>query len=50
VRTGVAVIAFGFVVEKFDLFLLTLLDPSSLDVSRRSRLEKSCRVRPRGRL
>ena len=40
VRTGVAVIAFGFVIEKFDLFLLTLLDAASLDASRRSRLEK----------
>ena len=40
VRTGVAVIAFGFVIEKFDLFLLTLLDAASLDASRRSRLER----------
>jgi putative membrane protein len=40
VRTGVAVIAFGFVIEKFDLFLLTLLDAASLDPSRRARLEK----------
>jgi putative membrane protein len=40
VRTGVAVIAFGFVIEKFDLFLLTLLDAASLDASRRLRLEK----------
>ena len=29
VRTGVAVIAFGFVIEKFDLFLPTPLDVSS---------------------
>jgi putative membrane protein len=40
VRTGVAVIAFGFVIEKFDLFLLTLLDAASLGPSRRARLEK----------
>jgi putative membrane protein len=40
VRTGVAVIAFGFVIEKFDLFLLTLLDAASLAPSRRARLEK----------
>jgi putative membrane protein len=33
VRTGVVVIAFGFVIEKFDLFLLTLLDAPSLDAS-----------------
>jgi uncharacterized membrane protein YidH (DUF202 family) len=41
-RTGVAVIAFDFVIEKFGLFLLTLLDAASLDASRRSRLE-NCR-------
>jgi putative membrane protein len=40
VRTGVAVIAFGFAIEKSDLFLLTLLHAASLDASRRSRLEK----------
>jgi putative membrane protein len=40
VRTGVAVIAFGFAIEKFDLFLPTPLDAASLDASRRSRLEK----------
>lgn len=40
VRTGVAVIAFGFVVEKFNLFLLSLLDATSLDPIRRSQLER----------
>jgi putative membrane protein len=40
VRTGVAVIAFGFVIEKFNLFLLSLLDLTSLDPMRRSQLEK----------
>jgi putative membrane protein len=40
VRTGVAVIAFGFVIEKFNLFLLSLLDLASLDPIRRSQLEK----------
>jgi putative membrane protein len=40
VRTGVAVIAFGFVIEKFNLFLLSLLDLTSLDPIRRSQLEK----------
>jgi putative membrane protein len=39
VRTGVAVIAFGFVIEKFNLFLLSLLDTASLDPMRRSQLE-----------
>jgi hypothetical protein len=33
VRTGVVVFAFGLVIEKFDLFLLTLLDAASLDAS-----------------
>jgi putative membrane protein len=40
VRTGVAVIAFGFVIEKFDLFLLTILDAASVDPARRARLER----------
>jgi putative membrane protein len=39
VRTGVAVIAFGFVIEKFNLFLLSLLD-TPLDPIRRSQLER----------
>jgi putative membrane protein len=40
VRTGVAVIAFGFVIEKFNLFLLSLLNTASLDPTRRSQLER----------
>jgi putative membrane protein len=40
VRTGVAVIGFGFVIEKFNLFLLSLLDLTSLDPIRRSQLER----------
>ena len=40
VRTGVAVIAFGFVIEKFNLFLSSLLDAASLDPIRRSQLER----------
>jgi putative membrane protein len=40
VRTGVAVIAFGFVIEKFNLFLLSLLNTASLDPLRRSQLER----------
>jgi putative membrane protein len=39
-RTGVAVIAFGFVIEKFNLFLLSLLNTASLDPTRRSQLER----------
>jgi putative membrane protein len=40
VRTGVAVIAFGFVIEKFNLFLVSLLNTASLDPMRRSQLER----------
>lgn len=40
VRTGVAVIAFGFVIEKFNLFLLSLLNTASVDPARRSQLER----------
>jgi putative membrane protein len=35
VRTGIAVIAFGFVVEKFNLFVLAMASASSLDAGRR---------------
>ena len=44
VRTGVAVVAFGFVIEKFNLFLVSVLDAASnaasLDPMRRSQLER----------
>ena len=40
VRTGVAIIAFGFVIERFNLFLLSLLNTASLDPMRRSQLER----------
>jgi putative membrane protein len=40
VRTGVAVIAFGFVVEKFNLFVLTMASASSPDAGRRLQLER----------
>jgi putative membrane protein len=39
-RTSIAVIAFGFVIEKFNLFVLTLLNAASVDEAARSRLEK----------
>src|SRR5260370_38412485 len=38
VRTGIAVIAFGFVIEKFNLFGLTMASASSLDAGRRLQL------------
>jgi putative membrane protein len=38
VRTGIAVIAFGFVIEKFNLFVLTLAQTAGL--ARSARLER----------
>jgi putative membrane protein len=40
VRTGIATIAFGFVVEKFNLFVLTIAEANSIDAARRAQLEK----------
>jgi putative membrane protein len=40
VRTGIAVIAFGFVIEKFNLFVLTMASASSPDAGRRLQLER----------
>jgi putative membrane protein len=40
VRTAIAVIAFGFVVEKFNLFVLTVANANSLDAERRLQLER----------
>ena len=40
VRTGIATIAFGFVVEKFNLFVLTLAEANSVDAAKRVQLEK----------
>ena len=34
VRTGIAVIAFGFVIEKFNLFVLRMANANSLDAGR----------------
>jgi putative membrane protein len=39
VRTGIAVIAFGFLIEKFNLFVLTIAI-GSLDAERRLQLER----------
>ena len=39
-RTGMAVIAFGFVIEKFNLFVLTLADANSLDAASRAHFDK----------
>jgi putative membrane protein len=40
VRTGIAVVAFGFVVEKFNLFIATLANSALGDQARRLRLER----------
>ena len=40
VRTAIAVIAFGFVIEKFNLFVLTIANANSLDAGRRLQLER----------
>jgi len=47
-RTSIAVIAFGFVIEKFNLFVLTLLNAASVDEAARSRLEKLSGPLPEG--
>lgn len=40
VRTAIAVIAFGFVIEKFNLFVLTMANANSLNGEHRLQLER----------
>ncbi len=40
VRTGIAVVAFGFVIEKFNLFVATIASSALGEEARRLRLEK----------
>ena len=40
VRTGIAVMAFGFVVEKFNVFVLAMASTNPLDAERRLQLER----------
>lgn len=40
VRTGMAVIAFGFVIEKFNLFVLTMAAASSPEAAHRLQLDR----------
>jgi inner membrane protein YidH len=47
-RTSIAVIAFGFVIEKFNLFALTMASATSLDEAGRSQLERFSRPFGRG--
>jgi putative membrane protein len=41
VRTGIAVIAFGFVIEKFNLFVLTMASVGPLDAAHKLQLERA---------
>ena len=47
-RTSIAVIAFGFVVEKFKLFALTLANAASLDAGNRAQVERISSSFPQG--
>jgi putative membrane protein len=40
VRTGIAVIAFGFVIEKFNLFVFTIAGSTSAEVAYRLQFER----------
>jgi putative membrane protein len=40
VRTGIATIAFGFVVEKFNLFVRTIVEANASDSATRLHLER----------
>jgi putative membrane protein len=40
VRTGIAVIAFGFLIEKFNLFVLTIASSTLPEVAHRLRLDR----------
>jgi putative membrane protein len=40
VRTGIAVIAFGFVIEKFNLFLLSIADVSRIEIGHQAQFER----------
>jgi len=47
-RTSIAVIAFGFVVEKFKLFALTLVSAASLDAGNQALVERKLGSFPEG--
>jgi putative membrane protein len=40
VRTGIAIVAFGFLIEKFNLFLFGLADATGADTAHRAKLER----------
>ena len=41
VRTGIAVVVFGFVIEKFNLFLRTMADAAAIESGSRAALARS---------
>jgi putative membrane protein len=47
-RTSIAVIAFGFVIEKFNLFVFTLVDAASLEDKGQSQIGKFAVPLPEG--
>jgi putative membrane protein len=40
VRTGIAVVVFGFVIEKFNLFLLAMANATAVESGHRATLER----------
>lgn len=40
VRTGIAIMAFGFLIEKFNLFLLTVMSAALTDAAHRGQLAR----------
>ena len=40
VRTGVAIVAFGFVIEKFNLFMLVMASAGNQDIGRHAMFER----------
>src|SRR6476620_940702 len=47
-RTSIAVIAFGFVIEKFNLFAHSLVNAASLDENTKQKLERASGSFPEG--
>jgi putative membrane protein len=43
VRTGIAIVAFGFVVEKFNLFVRTLAEANSAEAAKQMHLDRLAR-------
>ena len=43
VRTGIAIVAFGFVVEKFNLFVRTLAEANSAEAAKQMHMDRLAR-------